>query len=110
METYNPKNPFTFKGRIRRTTYWVTYLLAGVIMMPAQLAVEDSSGIGTGGLILYLALCLVYSWVIMATNAKRCHDLGHNGWWQLIPFYSLWLAFQNGQPGINEYGENPKGE
>ena len=30
--------------------------------------------------------------------------------WQLIPFYSLRPAFQNGLSGDNEYGTNPKGE
>ncbi len=110
MENNNPKNPFTFKGRIRRRTYWITYMLAGLVMAPVQLAVESSSIYDSGILTLYIILYIVYAWVIIATSAKRCHDLGHNGWWQLIPFYSIWLAFQNGQPGENVYGENPKGE
>jgi len=48
-------------------------------------------------------------WFLWAQGAKRCHDLGKNGWWQIIPFYVLLLVFQDGQPGLNKYGFNPKG-
>jgi hypothetical protein len=39
---------------------------------------------------------------------KRCHDLGNSGWFQIIPFYGLWMIFQDGVSGVNQYGENPK--
>lgn len=48
-------------------------------------------------------------WILLAQGAKRCHDLGKNGWWQIIPFFSFALLFIDGEPGSNEYGENPKG-
>ena len=104
----NPLNPFTFKGRIRRTTYWTTNIICNVIMYVLEAATENEYD--SGVLFLYFLICIPACWVYIATAAKRCHDLGHNGWWQLIPFYGLWLAFQNGQSGDNEYGPNPKGE
>lgn len=99
------QNPFSFKGRVRRTTYWVTNIICNIIVYGLDKLTEGGTE-SLGLLLLYFPVC----WVYIAVAAKRCHDLGHNGWWQLIPFYSLWLAFQNSQPGDNEYGHNPKGE
>ena len=104
----NPKNPFSFEGRVRRTTYWITNIICNIIMYVLTEATE--SGFAEGGLLIFLLLYIPICWVYFAVAAKRCHDLGHNGWWQLIPFYSLWLAFQKGQSGTNEYGPNPKDE
>ena len=107
------KNPFSFDGRIRRTEYGLTHLMAifGLFIVAfifgligGSLNADDDSI--TASLVL---VYIPYFWFIWAQGAKRCHDLGNSGWWQLIPFYGLWLLFQDGQPGANQYGENPKG-
>lgn len=59
-------------------------------------------------LIVLLFIPLVY--FIFAQGAKRCHDLGKNGWWQFVPFYAFWLMFENSEYEENEYGLNPKDE
>jgi uncharacterized membrane protein YhaH (DUF805 family) len=46
---------------------------------------------------------------MLAQGAKRCHDRGNSGIWQIIPFYGLWMLFADGDLGRNEYGANPKG-
>jgi uncharacterized membrane protein YhaH (DUF805 family) len=46
---------------------------------------------------------------MLAQGAKRCHDRGNSGWYQMIPFYALWMLFAESDHGINEYGPNPKG-
>lgn len=104
----NTLNPFSFKGRVRRTTYWITYTICSFIMY--ILTEAAALGFEEGGWLIFLLIYIPMYWVFIAVHAKRCHDLGHSGWWMLIPFYSLWLAFQNSQSGDNEYGPNPKGE
>jgi len=47
-------------------------------------------------------------WFLWAQGSKRSHDLGHSGWFQLIPFYILWLIFVKGDDGINVYGLSPR--
>lgn len=96
-------NLFSFNGRRRRRDYWLISIGVGIVLTIAEALAESNP-------FLYLLICIPGCWVSFANGAQRCHDLGHNGWWQLIPFYSLWMAFQNSEPGNNEYGENPKGD
>ena len=107
------KNPFSFDGRIRRTEYGLSHLMAifGILIVAfifgligASLNAADDS-IKASLVLAYIP----YFWFIWSQGAKRCHDLGNSGWWQLIPFYGFWLLFQDGQAGPNQYGENPKG-
>lgn len=92
---------FSFKGRVRRRTYWFVSIAVGLVLSIFEHISETQP-------LLYLLISIPCLWISLANCAKRCHDLGHNGWWQLIPFYSIWLAFQDGIPGENEYGPNPK--
>lgn len=98
------KAPFSFDGRIRRTEYGISYIIYLVlyVFMMATLS-------GNGTEIIFLILILPLAWFMLAQGAKRCHDLDRNGWYQIIPFYFLWLLFQDGEPGENQYGLNPKG-
>jgi len=98
------KNPFSFEGRIRRTEYGVSFIIYVVVAVIVNAIISSSSDAAIIG-IAYIPML----WFHWAQGAKRCHDVGNNGWWQIIPFYALWLLFQDGQPGTNQYGENPKG-
>ena len=92
---------FSFDGRIRRRDYWFVNIGAGIAMALAETLSEAAP-------VIYLIIMILLMWISFAAGAKRCHDLGHNGWWQLIPFYSLWMAFQEGERRGNKYGPNPK--
>lgn len=103
------KNPFSFDGRIRRTEYGLSIIISTTIsVILSTISIAALGGNDEANAVSFL-LGIPHLWFIWSAGAKRCHDLGNSGWWQLIPFYGLWLLFQDGQPGENEYGENPKG-
>ncbi len=79
--------PFSFKGRIRRLEYGLSYLVYLVFynLFIGALAADFSVPV-------YIVLCvlgIVLFWFVLAQGVKRCHDRGNSGWYQLIPFYVL---------------------
>lgn len=110
------KNPFSFKGRIRRKEYGLGILLFyGIIMLFAFLIelIKGLLNIGDSELITSILLIPVFIalyWALLAQAVKRSHDVGNSGWYILIPFYTLYLFFANSQYGPNPYGPNPKDE
>lgn len=99
------KKPFSFEGRIRRLEYGLTYLLYIVVAVGGSTVAEFMPDAAILLLFLYIPLI----WILLAQGAKRCHDRGNTGWFQIIPFYGLWMLFADGEIGENEYGPNPKG-
>jgi len=99
------KNPFSFDGRIRRMEYGLSIIVYTAFSIISSLISESG---GSAGPIIMLVLLIPMLWFQLSQGAKRCHDLGKSGWWQIIPFYSLWMLFQDGEHGRNEYGPNPK--
>lgn len=97
---------FSFNGRIRRTEYWLTYIIANILIFSVGLVVGESS---SGDNSPYMLMVFVPAiWLFLAQNTKRCHDRGNSGWYQLIPFYGLWMAFADGDRLGNQYGPSPK--
>tara|TARA_B110000003_G_scaffold64100_1_gene64735 strand:- start:23 stop:346 length:324 start_codon:yes stop_codon:yes gene_type:complete len=104
------KNNFSSKGRIRRLEYGLSMLIyygatfcIGLVM--GYLGLTDGATYGLE--ILYISVIPALIWLIMQ-GAKRCHDRGNSGWYQLIPFYGLWMLFGDGEEKENKYGPNPK--
>lgn len=105
-----------FEGRAHRTEFWM-FVLVNLIISFA-LSILDYA-IGTdgeyGGLLsgLYGLAVLVPS---LAVGARRLHDIGRSGWWQLlllIPLVGLivlivWWA-RRSEPAPNRWGANPWG-
>ena len=98
------QNPFSFDGRIRRTEYGISF----IIYVVAAVIVNAIMQTGGGAAIIGMAY-IPMLWFFWAQGAKRCHDRGNSGWYQIIPFYVFWMLFADSDSGINEYGPNPKG-
>jgi uncharacterized membrane protein YhaH (DUF805 family) len=99
------KNPFSFDGRIRRTEYGISFVIYIACYVTA-LSLIDTGGTMEVSIALVILVPLV--WFLWAQGAKRCHDLGKSGWFQLIPFYFLWLLLVDGNREQNEFGVNSK--
>ena len=99
------KAPFSFEGRSRRTEYGISLIIYTIIYLFLMGIIEASKG----DAIFILIFLLPSFWFIFAQGAKRCHDLGNSGWYQLIPLYGFWLLFAEGELRNNQYGQNPKG-
>lgn len=97
---------FSFKGRIRRLEFGLSYLIYCVWNM--FMVTLEYTELYEVYVLFYLVTFIPMCWVIFAQGAKRCHDLGNSGWYQLIPFYYLWMIFAEGEKGVNKYGQSPK--
>lgn len=101
-----------FKGRARREEYW--YWILGYCLVSIALSILTcwSSALRQG---LSGLLSLVFLVPNLAVGARRLHDTGRSGWWQLISIVPViggivllvWFATA-GKPEENKWGANPK--
>lgn len=99
---HDDTNVGSFEGRIRRIEYVITFIVVMISITVLNLYYADLEWYGIlmwHGFNIYL---------MTSQGAKRCHDLGNSGWFQLIPFYTFWMLFARGQIGRNRYGSDPK--
>jgi uncharacterized membrane protein YhaH (DUF805 family) len=99
----------TFTGRATRKEYWMFILV--YLIFYIVLAVVD-------GMLNMIFLSTIFSLALlipsMSVAARRLHDTGRSGWWQLIALIPLigtiilivFLAQDSHDE--NEYGLNPK--
>lgn len=109
------RNPFSFTGRIRRTEYGLSLLISYLLNVLISVLIKDdllfavlARGVNLPFKIVLLIILILFIWFSLAQGAKRCHDIGVSGWYQLIPFYGFWLLFKKGEVGANKYGNSPK--
>lgn len=106
------KNQYAdFSGRATRQEFWM-FILWYVLTYV---------GVSVAGFIIGLEeLALLYSLAILvpglAITARRLHDTGLSGWWQLVGIIPLLgliviiiLTIREGEAGPNKYGANPLG-
>jgi uncharacterized membrane protein YhaH (DUF805 family) len=99
----------TFTGRTTRKEYWM-FVLFYLIFYIALMIVDSILGTPVLGIIFSLAL-LIPS---ISIAARRLHDTGRTGWWQLIALIPLigtivLIVFLcQDSTETNQYGPNPK--
>ena len=102
------KNQFAdFQGRTTRKEYWMFILVYVLIYIPLAI-VTEMLNLQIIGFVFSLAV-IVPS---IAIAARRLHDIGKSGWWQLISLIPLvgtiilivWLATKS--EGDNTYGSS----
>ncbi|MDI6711619.1 MAG: DUF805 domain-containing protein [Anaerosomatales bacterium] len=106
----------TFSGRASRAEYWwfvLFNLLFGIAVgvLDVLLGTVTDDGTGVLGTLYTLAILLPG----IAVAIRRLHDTDRSGWHMLLAFVPLanivLLAFflEDGTPGPNRYGPDPKG-
>lgn len=102
---------FSIRGRMRRRTYAICYLLTMVVavfirqIIAASLSwtILDDLGLIVVGIIMTLPLVVPQYFLI-----KRLHDCNYSGWWSLIPLSPIVLLFLPPSKGVNRFGADPR--
>ncbi|MEE2975305.1 MAG: DUF805 domain-containing protein [Thermodesulfobacteriota bacterium] len=86
-----------FEGRARRKEYWYFFLFLLIVhFLTLRLPAIN-------------AICSLITLVpSIAVACRRMHDVGKSGWFQLIPFYNLYLFCCDSEPSANKYGPQVK--
>ncbi len=106
-----------FNGRARRAEFW--WFILFVFVVSTVLSLIDMA-LFEGVLQDIGPLSAIFTLITLipaiAVTARRLHDVGRSGWWQLLfllPVIGflviLFWAVQKGTDGPNEYGRDPLG-
>ena len=91
----------TFSGRAKRSEFWWFFLFQVLVMVAASMLGDVINGIASLSLLL----------PALAVGARRLHDIGRTGWWQLLLLSGigflvlLYWWVQPGEGAGNIYGE-----
>jgi uncharacterized membrane protein YhaH (DUF805 family) len=111
-----------FKGRARRSEYWLIQLFLVVTNLAAAVIdfvlmngdVERFIANGGGGIV---GLIWIFATIVpaVAVLVRRLHDTGRSGWWALIGFVPvagaialLVFTVADSEAQQNSYGPSPK--
>ena len=111
------KNPFSFKGRIRRLEYGISLLLISFVFILIVLGINNEFEYQDSEfskytepydfynppydpyeydlIYIYTALLIPLFWFWLVQAFKRSHDIGNSGWWLLllVPFSLFFPVF-----------------
>lgn len=100
----------TFTGRAGRQEFWTFYLVNVVIGVILSMIGHQGNEPGILGIIFYIAIILPS----LAVTARRLHDIGRSGWWQLLTLIAmvggivvLIMCALRGQESSNQFGDPP---
>ncbi len=122
---------FSFEGRIRRSRFWLAYVLPlmilsilgtvldislGFLVLEDASTPEDGFAFEVRGFGPFTLIGVVLSiWGGLASQVKRWHDRDKSGWWVLvaiIPLVQIWgfivVGFLRGTDGPNRFGPDPR--
>ena len=88
---------WSFKGRASRSEFWFA-ILAYCIFSGVLEAIDEDIG---------SLFNLVALWPLLCVSARRLHDVGKSGWWQIVPIVNLVYWTQPSYPKNNAFGPVP---
>ncbi len=111
-----------FATRSSRSEFWwfmLFYFLVGLVVSIIGFTIESSvfgQGMEMTSGIIDLLVFLVFIVPTISVTARRLHDIGRSGWWQLMALIPLlgalillfWVV-KRGEDGDNRFGANPLG-
>lgn len=93
-----------FNGRAARPEFWWFVLFQVIVIVVLGMVSQTLSSLASLGLLV----------PALAVGARRLHDIGKSGWFQLLGLIPIigWIlliywAVQPGQPESNQYGAPP---
>lgn len=83
---------FSFKGRINRKKYFLFAISVIFICLAIDALIspsfekidEDLTFVGAFGFFVYLSLHIIFTYIVIAVDVKRLHDLNKSGWFCLF--------------------------
>ena len=110
------KNYAVFNGRATRSDFW-WFILILMLLLALGLILDESMGNSIDGPVQPITglIWLAHALPAFGIQARRLHDIGRSGWWQLIaliPFGAVVLFVfyvSASEENANAYGPSPKG-
>jgi uncharacterized membrane protein YhaH (DUF805 family) len=101
----------SFKGRLNRAEYAMVFVGYLVLLTVFFLTEPYAHANGTVGDLLEFSLIILMIWILLASMAKRFHDIDKTAWsclWILFPVVGgltpLVLLFYRGSETDNDFG------
>ena len=105
-------NYINFEGRARRKEYWM-FIIFTLIFSVALSIIDGIIGLAPVGLSALFQIAIFVPSI--AIGARRLHDVGKSGWWQLLYFALIigWIPLiiflcQDSDIGNNAFGGSEK--